>query len=236
MFQSAGTSGEIRTKNYWYGCQSEYLHQHSHTQQTRQPTTYIKFFQLKLQHSIVATDNLVKLIAEQGTDIRLLQEPYTIQNKIVGIPKWHKNFTHGKSRTRAAIVVINNQIDTLLIKYFSDSDTVVLEVTLDNARIVLACMYLDINQHIDDNLLKIEAIIQFSKGEGIILAIDSNSRSTTWHDKQTNARGRILEEFLTSNQLHILKEDSDYTTFSSTRGSRNIDLTIVNTQLLRTVK
>jgi hypothetical protein len=44
---------------------------------------------------------------------------------------------------------------------------------------VLASMYLDINQHIDDNLLKIEAIIQFSKGEGIILAIDSNSRSTT---------------------------------------------------------
>jgi len=55
------------------------------------------------------------------------------------------------------------------------------------------------------------------------------------HDKQTNARGRILEEFLTSNQLHTLNEDSDYTTFSSTRGSSNIDLKIVNTQLLRTV-
>jgi len=65
--------------------------------------------------------------------------------------------------------------------------------------------------------------------------MDSNSRSTIWHDKQTNARGRILEEFLTSNQLHTLNEVSDYTTFSSTRGSSNIDLTIVNTQLLRTV-
>ena len=50
-----------------------------------------------------------------------------------------------------------------------------------------------------------------------------------------NTRGRILEEFLSINQLHILNEDSDYTTFSSTRGSSNIDLTIVNTQLLRTV-
>ena len=37
------------------------------------------------------------------------------------------------------------------------------------------------------------------------------------------------------NQLHKLNEDSDYTTFSSTRGSSNIDLTIVNTQLLRRV-
>ena len=65
-------------------------------------------------------------------------------------------------------------------------------------------MSLDINQHIKENLLKIEAIIQHAKGERIILAMDSNSRSTTWHDTQTNERGRILEKFLTSNQLHIL--------------------------------
>jgi hypothetical protein len=65
-------------------------------------------------------------------------------------------------------------------------------------------MSLDINQHIKENLLKIEAIIQHAKGERIILAMDSNSRSNTWHDTQTNARGRVLEEFLTSNQLHIL--------------------------------
>jgi len=98
-----------------------------------------------LQHSRVAIDYLLKLTAEQGTDIQLLQEPYTIQNKIVGIPKRHKIFTHGVSRPRAAIVVTNKQIDTLIIKQLSDNDTVVLEVTMDNFKIVLASMYLDIN-------------------------------------------------------------------------------------------
>ena len=140
------------------------------------PHTCIKFFQLNLQHSRVATDNLVKLTAEQGTDIPLLQDPYRIQNKIVRIPKRHKIFTHGVSRPRAAIVVTNNQIDTLLIKQFSDSDRVVLEVTMDNVKIVLGSMYLHINQHLGDNLLKIDAIIQHARGEGIILAMDSNSR------------------------------------------------------------
>jgi len=109
-------------------------------------------------------------------------------------------------------------------------------VTLDNVRIVIASIYMYKKQHTDDNSLKIEAIIQHAKGVGIIIAMDSNSRSTTWHDTQTNARGRILEKFLNSNQLHILNGDSDYTTFSSTRGTSNIDLTIVNTRLLRTVK
>jgi len=196
----------------------------------------IKFLQLNLQHSRVATDNLEKLTAEHGTDILLLQEPYTLKNKIVGISKRHKIFTHGGHRPRAAIVITNNQIDTILLTQLSDSDTVVLEVTLDNAKkIILASMYLDINQQLTDDTLKIEAILQHAKGAGIILAMDSNSRSTSWHDKQTNARGRILEDFLTSNYLHILNEDSDYPTFSGARGSSNIDLSIVNTQLLRTM-
>jgi hypothetical protein len=85
------------------------------------PHSYIKIFQLNLQHSGVATDNLAKLIAEQGTDILLLQESYTMQNKIVGIAERHKIFPHGESRTKAAIVVTNNQIDTPLIKQLSVS-------------------------------------------------------------------------------------------------------------------
>jgi len=38
----------------------------------------------------------------------------------------------------------------------------------------------------------------------LLLAIDSNSRSTTWHDIKTKSRGKALEEFLTYNQLHII--------------------------------
>ena len=60
---------------------------------------------------------------------------------------------------------------------------------MDNAKIVLVSIYLDINHQLHDNMIKIEAIIQHAKGAGILLAMDSNSRSTTWHDMQTNTRG-----------------------------------------------
>jgi len=49
--------------------------------------TQIKCIQINLQHSRVATDNLVKIIEEGGTHILCILEPYTIQNKVVGIPK-----------------------------------------------------------------------------------------------------------------------------------------------------
>jgi len=66
--------------------------------------------------------------------------------------------------------------------------------------------------------------------------MDSNSRSTSWHDTLTNTRGRILEEFLISKHLHIMNDESTLTTFRSSRGYNNIDLTVISKQLLTAVE
>jgi len=206
-----------------------------HYNRTYKMQTQIKCIQINLQHSRVATDNLVKIIEKDGTDILCIQEPYTIRNKVVGITKKYKIFTSGEGRNQAAIVVTNKQLDTLLIKQLSDEDIVVLEVIFDNVKIILTSMYFDISQQIGIDLLKIEAIIKHAKGAGVLIVMDSNSRSTSWHDTLTNTRGRILEEFLMSQQLHKMNEESDYTTFRSGRGTSNIDLTVISNQLLRAV-
>ena len=44
-----------------------------------------------------------------------------------------------------------------------------------------------------------------------------------------------MEEFIASNQLHIVNEDSPRRTFQSSRGKSNVDLTIVNNQMLADV-
>ena len=87
----------------------------------------------------------------------------------------------------------------------------------------------------DSDLRKTEKIVQHAKGAGALIAVDSNSRSSLWHDIITNERGRNLEEFLLSQQLYILNEESLQTTFRSTRGASNIDITITNGELLSTV-
>jgi hypothetical protein len=97
-------------------------------------------------------------------------------------------------------------------------------------------MYLDINKEIDSKTGKVDEILQYSKGTGILIAMDSNSRSTIWHDNQTNSRSKILEEYLISRDLHIVNEERELTTFQSRRGSSNIDLTIVNNRLLKNIK
>jgi exonuclease III len=192
--------------------------------------------QINLQHSRLATDNLLKLIKEDDTDIICIQEPYVIGNKIVGLPQYYTVFASGEGRKRAAIVINNRQIDTLLINQLSDEDAVVLETKVDNTRIIIASLYFDISRPLDTDMQKIEATLAHAKGAGVIIAMDSNSRSTSWHDVITNRRGKILEEFLMSKQLHIINEESCYTTFRSSRGASNIDLTVTNNQALDIVR
>jgi hypothetical protein len=151
-------------------------------------------------------------------------------------PKKHKIYASGEGRHRTIIVVTNNQIDSLLLRQLSDEVTETIEVVSDKAKTIIASMYFDINREIECDLKQIETIIHHAKGTGVLLAIDSNATSTSWHDTQTNTRGRILEEFLISKPLYIINEESTRTTFRNSRGSSNIDLTIISNQLLRVVK
>ena len=192
----------------------------------------VNCIQLNLQHSRVATDNLMAIIEEDKVDILLIQEPYIINNKIAGVSRKYRIFVSGEGRHRSAIVITNNSIDAILIEQLSDLDTVVIEVIYGNLKMIISSMYFDIEHPIDTDLEKIDKFLKFTKGEGVLIAMDSNSRSTTWYDTLTNSRGRTLEEYMISRQLHIMNEESDSTTFRSRRGASNIDITAVNNQLL----
>ena len=191
--------------------------------------------QINLQHSRSATLNLMKVIEREELDIIFVQEPYEYQNKPAGIDKKYRTFTAGKGKHRAAIVIPNNKLDAILITQISDEDTVFIEIIHDNLKFLAASMYFDFTDQIENNFNKIDAILQFAKGEGTLIAIDSNSRSTTWYDTLTNTRGKKMEDYLASKQLYIINEESESTTYHSKRGKSNIDLTITNNRLLRAV-
>jgi len=187
----------------------------------------IKCIQVNVKHSKAATANLMKIIEEDKTDIICIQEPYTFQSKAAGILKKYKIFTSGEGRCRAAVAATNNQIDTIFIKQLSDADTLVAEIIKGSLKIILVSMYFDRETPIEHDLVNIKAVMRHAKETGVLIATDSNARSTLWHDTLTNTRGRILEEFITSNQLYIMNEESSNTTFRNHMETSNIDLTII---------
>jgi len=88
----------------------------------------------------LATDNLLKIIEEEGTDILCIQVQYMIRNKIVGLPQSYKVFASGEGRKWAVIVINNKKVDTILINQLPDKDAVVLETKVDTTRIIIASM------------------------------------------------------------------------------------------------
>ena len=196
----------------------------------------IKCYQVNVKHSKAAKANSMQMISTDKIAMALVQEPYQYQGKLTGITKGYRIFVYGEGKRRAAIIIQDNAIDALLITQLSVNDAVLLEINNQNLSFYASSVYFDYNEPIDNNIKTVERILKFTKGGKLLLAIDSNSRSTTWHDIKTNPRGKALEEFLTYNQLHIINEDSARATFQSNRGSSNIDLTITNNHMLAAIK
>jgi hypothetical protein len=111
-----------------------------------------------------------------------------------------------------------------------------MESRVGSAAFVIASMYFDIERQIEVDLNKIKAIITYAKEMEIIFSIDSNARSTAWHDILTNKRGKLMEEFIISRRLYIANEESHYTTFQTCRGASNIELTVINNAALEVIQ
>jgi hypothetical protein len=178
----------------------------------------------------------MELLHQDITDIVFVQEPPIIQNKPAGITRSHRTYITNEDKSRAAIIIVNINIDALLIKQRCDRNATVIEVGYKSKKILAANMYFDITEDMNIKLAKVDEILKFGTGTGILIAMDSNSRSQAWHDKQTNIRDRTLEEYLISRDLNIMNEESDLTTYQSRRVRSNIDITVINNRILKNFK
>jgi hypothetical protein len=111
------------------------------------PQTIIKCYQINLQHSRIATDNIMELIEKEGINLAFMQEPYTVHNSVVRITKKYRIFTSPVGRFRTATVVTNKQNDAVLIQEATDMDSVLVELILGNLiKFYTANMYVDITE------------------------------------------------------------------------------------------
>jgi len=101
----------------------------------------------------------------------------------------------GNGRKRSALLVNNKEIDVVLITQLSDEDCIVVEISYGNFNFYGISLYFDITEDIEINIRKMEQILNYSKGQGLLIAADSNARSKTWYDKITNQRRKALEDF-----------------------------------------
>ena len=137
------------------------------------PLVTIRCRQLNL-HSRTATDNLMKLTEQDHWDKIFIQEPYQYKNRMVGLPKSSRHYTSPVDKSRTDIIITNNKVDAVLIKQLSNPDSVLIELKHNN-KFFAASTYFDIIKELERELDKIEEILDFTKRNGLLIAVDSNS-------------------------------------------------------------
>ena len=138
---------------------------------------HIKCLQLNLQHSRSATYNLTQIIIQTNIDVAFMQEPYTVLNNVAGFPKSFRIFACGNGRKRAAVIVNNNKIDAVAVKQVSDEDASLIEFSYKGLNFYGANLYFAIDWDMGRDIGKVEAIRKLTRKKGLILSMDSNSRS-----------------------------------------------------------
>jgi hypothetical protein len=190
----------------------------------------IKCAQLNLQHSKTATYNLTQLILH-NIDVAFVQEPYIVLNNVAGFPKSFRIFAHGNGRKRSAIIVNKNKIDAIAIRQVSVEDATLIELSYSGFNFYGASLYFPNDCDIERDIESLEEIIQLTKGKGLLLSIDSNSRSKLWNDTITNQRGKFLEDFIITRDILLMNVETSIPTFETIRGHNWIDLTLCNSIL-----
>ena len=143
----------------------------------------------------------MRIISAEIIGIALIQELYLYQNRPLGNTRGYRTFSPGEGKSSAAIVIPDNTIDPLLITPLSDNYAVLLEISNGHTSFHAASIYLDYNEPIENNIKPLEKIIKFTKGTKLIIAMDSNSRSTTWHEVLTNSRDKLLGRLLSKQPI-----------------------------------
>jgi hypothetical protein len=167
--------------------------------------------------------------------VAFLQEPYTVRN-VAGFPKSFRIFAYGNGRKRAAVIVNNNHIDAVVVKQVSDEDATLIEFSCKGLTFYGASIYFAIDCDMGQDFRKVEEIRELTRGKGLIISMDSNSRSKLWHGTQTNQRGKNLEDFIINSDLFVMNEETGIPTFETIWGRSWIDLTLCNNILAQKLR
>uniref|UniRef100_A0A1W7R9Y4 Polyprotein n=1 Tax=Hadrurus spadix TaxID=141984 RepID=A0A1W7R9Y4_9SCOR len=196
--------------------------------QTHQNHKSLKCLQINLMRAISATSHLVG-VQMHKYDIIFIQEPYCIRNKIACFPKRIRVVQCGAERPWAGICIVNPDIDVVILTEYSNEFCTCIEVALGLSRWTLCSFYCPFSDSLTPYITLLERISRDFHGRNLIMAGDSNTHSTLWFaDDYSDDRSEAFTDLIMANDLYVVNEPENLSTFETTHGESNIDITITN--------
>lgn len=135
----------------------------------------------------------------------------------------------------SAIVVLDPALEVFALSQFCDTHITVVLISLGHHKFHLFNVYCQFSQNIDPFLHKLDHIIHSLNTSHFIICMDANAKSPLWHSNALDSRGSSLEDFIVSHRLEICNIHGQPSTFWTTNGESNIDVTLVSSSLAGSV-
>lgn len=192
----------------------------------------IEVIQINLHRSETATSALMEIINKGKTHIALIQEPWTIRNKVTGLNHVNYQLFYANTGTRPRTCIIcHKNLCYLFSPELSTSDSTVLKQ--GNGNIYLASLYLPFDSPTLPPSSELQRLVSKAKqtNSEVLIGCDANSHHTAWGSTNINKRGQALVEFLNTNDLITLNIGSKATFVNRIR-EEVLDITICSENLI----
>lgn len=164
------------------------------------------------------------LMEREGIDVALLQEPYTYAGGIRGYGGYRVvSATEGPW---SAVVVRDTTMTVTKLGGLTTPHVSVAEVCKGREQLYLVSVYCQFRDPIDEYLRQIENILMRLAGKNVIVAMDANAKSHMWHAGTTDVEGAKLEDFIMQRGLTVHNREHEPSTYWTTHGESNIDVTL----------
>ena len=103
----------------------------------------LRVWQINLQHSKIASANLLIRLSDAGCDLVLIQEPWLVNGKVSGLgTRDYRVVVDNEAGRPRSCLLINNKLSFHFIPSFSNSDITTIGMILDSRIIWVISAYM----------------------------------------------------------------------------------------------
>ena len=171
-------------------------------------STIPTFLQLNLNRSPTTLSHAINHIHSNGIFLACFQEAPIKNGTILQWPfhSSHKLFYKNQSNIcqySAILLDISNSTGILLDQFTNDWFCTVKFIHQELEAIVVSA-YLHTANNIILDIAFLRKILHTFPNENVIFCFDSNAHSEMWGNKTKNLRGKEIEDFISSESLHLI--------------------------------
>ena len=194
----------------------------------------LEFKQINLHKAAQASLLMAQDLAGKSEVINLITEPYTVCNKITGMPRgttliYDRSIATSRPPPRAAIVG-GRSLKLTAMESWCTRDCATALVTLHGKRTMLVSLYMDIKKPVRSPHLDALLNMAHQKGFPVIMGVDSNAHSCLY-GPDNNMRGDEMEDLIIQHGLRV--ENTGLVPTFETRRGPNLIQTHIDVTLTR---